>query len=145
MNAVAFEHLLMENSLRQALIKENLKSIIRQVELEQNRIIGLEALVRWQHPEHGLIIAYALYPLAEKWTDCAAGRMGAGTGMPADATLAESGFPPIRMAVNLSPRQFSPHSLIKAVRGRWIDGLDPVAGAGDYRGHDHAIRKKPSR
>jgi diguanylate cyclase (GGDEF)-like protein/PAS domain S-box-containing protein len=128
MNAAAFEHLLMENSLRQALDKGEFEIHYQaQVELEQNRIIGLEALVRWQHPEHGLISPTRFIPLAEE----------NGLIVPLGEWVLEQaclqarlwqnlGFPPIRMAVNLSPRQFQPHSLIKAVR-RALDrsGLDP--------------------
>lgn len=128
MNAAAFEHLLMENSLRQALERGEFEIHYQaQVELEQNRIIGLEALVRWQHPEHGLISPTRFIPMAEEnglivplgeWVleqACLQARL-----------WQDLGFPPIRMAVNLSPRQFQPHSLIKAVR-RALDrsGLAP--------------------
>mgnify|MGYP000892863459 CR=1 FL=1 len=128
MSAAAFEHLLMENSLRQALERSEFELHYQaQVELEQNRIIGLEALVRWNHPEHGLISPTRFIPLAEE----------NGMIVPLGEWVLEQaccqarrwqqlGFPPVRVAVNLSPRQFQPHSLVRAVRQALeSSGLDP--------------------
>jgi diguanylate cyclase (GGDEF)-like protein len=75
--------------------------------LTDGRTTGFEALVRWNHPERGLIPPVEFIPLAEEtgdivgigaWVLREALRQGA-------AWTAETGMP-LRMAVNLSPRQF---------------------------------------
>ncbi|MFD2091190.1 putative bifunctional diguanylate cyclase/phosphodiesterase [Blastococcus deserti] len=77
------------------------------VRLADGRTTGFEALVRWNHPERGLVPPVEFVPLAEetgaitgigRWVLREALRQGA-------AWMAETGAP-LRMAVNLSPRQF---------------------------------------
>ncbi len=77
------------------------------VRLTDDRITGFEALVRWHHPERGLLSPMEFIPLAEetgaitgigRWVLREATRQGA-------AWTAETGVP-LRIAVNLSPRQF---------------------------------------
>jgi diguanylate cyclase (GGDEF)-like protein len=77
------------------------------VRLADGRTTGFEALVRWNHPERGLVPPVEFIPLAEetgaiagigRWVLREALRQGA-------AWAAETGDP-LRMAVNLSPRQF---------------------------------------
>ncbi|MBN1095578.1 bifunctional diguanylate cyclase/phosphodiesterase [Blastococcus sp. TML/C7B] len=77
------------------------------IRLRDGRTTGFEALVRWNHPERGLIPPVEFIPLAEEtgaidgigaWVLRQALRQGA-------AWTAETGDP-VRMAVNLSPRQF---------------------------------------
>jgi EAL domain-containing protein (putative c-di-GMP-specific phosphodiesterase class I) len=77
------------------------------VQLADGRTTGFEALVRWNHPERGLVPPVEFIPLAEetgaitdigRWVLHEALRQGA-------AWAAETGAP-LRMAVNLSPRQF---------------------------------------
>ncbi|WP_324274863.1 putative bifunctional diguanylate cyclase/phosphodiesterase [Blastococcus brunescens] len=77
------------------------------VRLTDGRTTGFEALVRWNHPERGLVPPVEFIPLAEetgaitgigRWVLREALRQGA-------AWIAETGLP-LRMAVNLSPRQF---------------------------------------
>ncbi|MCP3851710.1 MAG: EAL domain-containing protein, partial [Gammaproteobacteria bacterium] len=67
MTQKAFEHILMESNLRHAL--ENNELILYyqpQVNGHTHQIIGMEALVRWQHPQLGLISPDRFIPLAEK-------------------------------------------------------------------------------
>jgi diguanylate cyclase (GGDEF)-like protein len=77
------------------------------VRLADGRTTGFEALVRWYHPERGLVPPGEFIPLAEetgaisgigRWVLCEATRQGA-------VWSAATGMP-LRMAVNLSPRQF---------------------------------------
>jgi EAL domain-containing protein (putative c-di-GMP-specific phosphodiesterase class I) len=77
------------------------------VRLTDDRITGFEALVRWHHPERGLVPPTEFIPLAEetgaitgigRWVLGEATRQGA-------AWTAATGVP-LRIAVNLSPRQF---------------------------------------
>jgi len=67
MTSKAFEHILMESNLRQAL--ENHEFILNyqpQVLAQDGHIFGMEALVRWQHPELGMISPAKFIPLAEE-------------------------------------------------------------------------------
>lgn len=63
----AFERVLLENSLRQAIDKDELMLVYQpQVNIKQQRIIGAEALIRWKHPKLGMVSPVKFIPLAEE-------------------------------------------------------------------------------
>lgn len=67
MTALAFERLMMENSLRTALDRRQLILHYQpQIDIGSRKIVGIEALVRWQHPDLGLIPPAQFIPLAEE-------------------------------------------------------------------------------
>ena len=67
MNIAAFELLNLQNEMRQALAKnEFILHYQPQVDLKTGEIISVEALIRWQHPEKGLISPDAFIPIAEQ-------------------------------------------------------------------------------
>jgi len=67
MNASAYERLTMESRLRVAVERQELRLYYQpQVDLVDGRIIGCEALVRWQHPDLGLVSPASFIPLAEE-------------------------------------------------------------------------------
>jgi diguanylate cyclase (GGDEF)-like protein/PAS domain S-box-containing protein len=111
MHALATTRLKMETELRRALERHELRLHYQPVvSLETGRIVGMEALVRWQHPDRGLLLPAAFIPLAEeigaivplgRWvlmTACAAARRW---------RELTSGGPPVAVSVNFSARQFS--------------------------------------
>lgn len=67
MNARAFEQLTLEHNLRKALQKDQFLVYYQpQVDMRTQKIIGAEALVRWQHPELGMISPAQFIPIAEE-------------------------------------------------------------------------------
>ncbi len=118
MNVVAQERFLLERNMRIALEQEEfLLHYQPQIDITTGRVIGVEALLRWQHPERGLIPPDTFIPLAEvtglilpigDWVLETACRQML-------AWIAE-GIPPLRMAVNLSAKQFEQETLPDTVR-----------------------------
>ena len=93
MNAGAFRKLILESNLRKAIEREEFVLYYQPlVELSSGRITGTEALVRWQHPELGLLHPVEFIPLAEETgLIIPSGRMGAGESMQAGEGMAEIG------------------------------------------------------
>ncbi|HET7774924.1 MAG TPA: bifunctional diguanylate cyclase/phosphodiesterase, partial [Azospira sp.] len=66
MNSRVFERLSTENSLRRALERQEFRLFYQpQVDMQSGRVIGFEALIRWQHPELGLVPPLRFIPVAE--------------------------------------------------------------------------------
>lgn len=66
MTELAFERVLMEASLREALVKEEFVVYYQpQVDAKREKLVGMEALVRWNHPTMGLVSPAKFIPLAE--------------------------------------------------------------------------------
>ncbi|RAU22149.1 histidine kinase [Paramagnetospirillum kuznetsovii] len=108
MNARSFERLSMEASLRHAVTRGEFKLVYQvKVDLDTGRMSGVEALVRWHHPEMGLVSPVDFIPLAED--------MGVISDI-GEWVLREAckqckhwhdlGLPPVRIAVNVSALQF---------------------------------------
>jgi diguanylate cyclase (GGDEF)-like protein len=117
MNAGAFNRMLMENSLRMALKREEFSVHYQpQFDLANGRIIGLEALLRWQHPELGPISPDVFIPLMEE-----IGLMAPltewvlHTACSQNKAYQKAGFAPVRMAVNLSPNDLQKDYLLESV------------------------------
>jgi diguanylate cyclase (GGDEF)-like protein len=67
MNARLYKRMQMERQLRQALEQEEFELFYQpKVSLQTGRIVGVEALIRWQHPEKGFISPGEFVPLAEE-------------------------------------------------------------------------------
>jgi diguanylate cyclase (GGDEF)-like protein/PAS domain S-box-containing protein len=98
-----------------------------QIDLASNSIVGMEALLRWKHPSRGIIGPAEFISVAEErglivvigdWVlrrACEQARQ-----------LEQRGFPALRVAVNLSPRQFREETLVARVeQALGESGLDP--------------------
>jgi len=132
MNESSYERLKLETALRSALERDELQVYYQaQVNLENGRIIGCEALVRWQHPQMGMIYPEKFIPLAEEtgliisinhWVleqaikQCRAWR--------------DAGFKALTMSVNLSALQFRQHNLQQQIRSL-LDKYDLPPGVLD--------------
>jgi len=106
----------MENDLRVALV-ENQFELYYQPQVDVNGIIvGVEALIRWNHPTKGLISPADFIPVAE---DCGTiipiGEWVIKTACKHNKQWQDMGFPPISMSVNLSAKQFQQDNLKEVI------------------------------
>ncbi|MEP7132702.1 MAG: EAL domain-containing protein [Acidobacteriota bacterium] len=124
----AVQRMALQAGLRQAIEKDELVLHYQPVlSLTTGRIVEMEALVRWQHPERGLIMPGAFIDVAEKagmmvplgdWVLSRAARQA--------RTWQDMGFSDLRMAINLSPSQFHERNLISSVEAALTEtGLKP--------------------
>ena len=117
MNVDSLERLALESSLRGALERDEFLLYYQpKMDICSGNVTGMEALVRWRHPDMGLVSPAQFIPLAEEtglivplgeWvlkTACAQSR-----------EWQRQGFPPLRIAVNLSPRQFQQNDFVREV------------------------------
>ncbi|OKO90949.1 diguanylate cyclase [Bradyrhizobium sp. NAS80.1] len=82
-----------------------------QVDLESHRVVGLEALIRWRHPEHGVISPGEFLPLIERsGNNARLTRYVLTDACRALQRLAAAGKPQIRIAINLPPSELADHS-----------------------------------
>ena len=117
MNRQVVEHLTLENKLRRAL--DNREFVLYyqpQIDLAEGRIVGVEALIRWNSPEDGLVSPGRFIPVAEAsgliapigaWVLREACRQA--------RAWQDAGLPPFVVAVNLSAMQFKRPDLINTV------------------------------
>jgi diguanylate cyclase (GGDEF)-like protein/PAS domain S-box-containing protein len=117
MNIHNLEHLALESSLRRALERnEFVLHYQPKIDIRSGRIIGMEALVRWQHPTRGLIPPKQFIPLAEETgLIVPIGEWVLRTACAQNKSWQEQGLPPLRIAVNLSARQFNHENLLQDV------------------------------
>lgn len=128
MNATAFERLLLESSLRKALERDEFLLYYQpQVNVCSREITGIEALIRWRHPDAGLVSPVEFIPLAEDTgLIIPIGEWVLRTACRQNKHWQKTGFPPIRMSVNLSIRQFMQQNLVETIAQALIDSkLDP--------------------
>ena len=117
MNARVLERLRIDVALRTALERgEFLLHYQPQLDIDSGQVVGMEALIRWQHPDMGMVYPDRFITIAEEtglivpigaWvlqTACAQIR-----------ALHEAGFPAMRVAVNLSARQFGRSDLVDTI------------------------------
>lgn len=117
MNAGALERLSMENSLRAALDRRQLHLEYQpQVDLATGRVIGVEALMRWEHPDLGAISPAKFITLAEEsGLIVPLGEWGLFEACRQVRAWQQAGFPPMPVAVNLSAIQFRQPKLAELV------------------------------
>ncbi|MFW2438835.1 MAG: EAL and GGDEF domain-containing protein [Arenicellales bacterium] len=107
MSAKALERLNLETSLRHALAREEFVLYYQpQQNLADGKIFGVEALLRWQHPDLGLISPMEFIPLLEETgLIIPVGEWVLHTACLQARAWVDSGFKSLRMSVNLSGRQ----------------------------------------
>ncbi|GFM66592.1 bifunctional diguanylate cyclase/phosphodiesterase [Pseudomonas cichorii] len=117
LNAEASYKLFVENNLRRALTQNELEVFYQpKLCLRSGRLLGMEALLRWNHPEKGMIRPDQFISVAEetgliipigKWVARQSCRMS--------KALTEAGFGNLQVAINVSPKQFSDPDLVSSI------------------------------
>jgi diguanylate cyclase (GGDEF)-like protein/PAS domain S-box-containing protein len=128
MQARVLEWQSLEGSLRCALERNEFMLVYQpKIDLATGEISGVEALLRWNHPERGLIQPLKFVPIAEEsglivpigqWVLLEACRQA--------RAWMDAGLPPVRIAVNVSALQFAAKDFLSSVRAALIStGIDP--------------------
>ncbi|OSR40114.1 Cyclic di-GMP phosphodiesterase Gmr [Pseudomonas syringae pv. actinidiae] len=117
LNAEASYKLFVENNLRRALTQNELEVFYQpKLCLLTGRLLGMEALLRWNHPEKGMIRPDQFISVAEetgliipigKWVARQSCRMS--------KDLTAAGFGNLHVAINVSPKQFSDPELVSSI------------------------------
>ncbi len=128
MNLTILERISLENELRKAINLNEFELYYQpQVDINNCQVVGIEALIRWKHPEKGILLPDTFIPLAEEaglmiplgewilYNACAQNR-----------ALQKAGFDPIPVAVNISGFQFKQANFVETVEKILQDThLDP--------------------
>ncbi|AZC26444.1 putative bifunctional diguanylate cyclase/phosphodiesterase [Pseudomonas sessilinigenes] len=107
----------LEKDLREALAREQFFLVYQpQISYRDHRVVGVEALLRWQHPDHGLVPPDLFIPLAEQnGTIIAIGEWVLDQACRQLREWHDMGFSDLRMAVNLSTVQLHHAELPRVV------------------------------
>ncbi|MDQ0256676.1 diguanylate cyclase (GGDEF)-like protein [Evansella vedderi] len=128
-NETLYEQVMIEKYLRQA-IKEN-QFVVHyqpQINLMNENTVGLEALIRWQHPKLGLIPPNKFIRIAEETgLIVSIGEWVLRNACEQINSLNSRGYSSFRLSVNLSSIQFSQRGLVEMIQGIISDtGMDPT-------------------
>ncbi|MBI3447098.1 MAG: EAL domain-containing protein, partial [Magnetospirillum sp.] len=117
MNDEALDRLKLEEALRRALVRNEFQLFYQpQIDLQTGLMTGVEALIRWNCPERGLVSPAVFIPVAEEsnlismigwWVMEEACRQL--------ARWRDDGLPGLKVAVNVSGRQFLNHALVECI------------------------------
>ncbi|NHZ81185.1 EAL domain-containing protein [Massilia sp. CCM 8695] len=130
MNASVEEKLMLLEGLRGALDEGQFHLLYQpKVDLRSGLIFGVEALIRWEHPEHGVVSPLRFIGLAEEsGLIVAIGDWVLHTACRQNKAWQDAGLAPITMSVNVSPRQFEEKRLVERVAAALRESaLDPGA------------------
>jgi len=113
----SLERLTLETSLRRALERnEFFLHYQAKLDFKTNQITGVEALLRWQHPDLGLVSPMQFIPIAEETgLIVPIGRWVLQTACAQNVSWQREGLPNVCMAVNLSARQFADEDFLKDI------------------------------
>ncbi|SCW80886.1 diguanylate cyclase (GGDEF) domain-containing protein [Paenibacillus tianmuensis] len=128
MNDTVIQKLVMEEWLNKALEQDEFVLYYQpQVDIFTTRMNGMEALIRWNHPRLGFISPGEFIPLAEETgLIIPIGQWVLRTACKQNKAWQLAGFPPLKMAVNISPIQFHQHDFVQVVLDALQEsGLEP--------------------
>lgn len=125
----SIERLTLENSLRHAVDRNELSLHYQpKVDLVSRQITGVEALLRWTHPEYGILSPGQFIPLAEETgLIVPMGRWALQAACEQNMAWQGRGLRPVSVAVNLSPRQFADDNLLHDIdEALLLSGMSPA-------------------
>jgi diguanylate cyclase (GGDEF)-like protein/PAS domain S-box-containing protein len=129
MNVRAVERHTLETALRRGIDRQEFVLYYQpQVDIRSGRVTGVEALLRWVHPERGLLLPNTFIAVAEESGLIEPiGQWALRTACERAKAWQDAGYPPLKMAVNISPRQlFKPREFLRSItRILNATGLDP--------------------
>lgn len=128
LNAKARERLALENKLHKALEREEFLLYYQpQIDFRTGRIFGMEALLRWNAPDQGMVAPGTFISTAEEsGLIVRIGEWVLRAGCRQNKLWQEAGLPAVRLAVHLSSRQLRKENLVRQVFGALDDsGLEP--------------------
>jgi diguanylate cyclase (GGDEF)-like protein len=114
LNANSLERLALESDLRHAMERNEFQLHYQaKRDIRSNRITGMEALLRWQHPDLGTVAPMKFIPVAEETgLIVPIGKWVLRTACQQSVAWRSQGLPSLSMSVNLSARQFSDEYLL---------------------------------
>jgi diguanylate cyclase (GGDEF)-like protein/PAS domain S-box-containing protein len=132
MNASLEEKLALMEGLRQAVDNDELRLVYQpKVDLASGQVFGVEALLRWHHPERGMVRPDHFIPLAEESGSIVAiGEWVLREACRQARRWQDAGMAPLVVSVNVSPRQFDDRRLVARVadalgdaglEARWLE------------------------
>jgi len=125
----SIDRLTMETGLRHALDRNELRLHYQpKLNVATGQIAGVEALLRWCHPDLGELAPNRFIPLAEETgLIVPVGRWVMKTACAQNMAWQRQGLPAISMAINVSPRQFSDENLLQDINDALSSsGMDPA-------------------
>src|SRR5205085_480036 len=128
LNRVSQERLTLESGLHLAMEREEFELYYQpQVDVRTSKIVGMEALLRWRHPQRGIMTPGSFISVAEERGHIVLiGDWVLRTACLQAARFRDKGFPDFRVAVNLSARQFREQGLAESVQAAVsAAGIDP--------------------
>jgi len=128
LNVSSLERLALESSLRHALERgEFLLHYQAKRDMASGQITGMEALLRWQHPDLGTLAPLGFLPVAEETgLIIPIGRWVLETACRQNVAWQKQGLPRMTMAVNLNARQFTDEHLLEDIQAVLRStGMDP--------------------
>ena len=128
MNIEALERFSLENSLRSTTDKEDFQLYYQpQYDSFTNKIIGVEALIRWMHPDRGMLLPDTFIPIAEEsGLIIKIGNWVLKTACKQNRAWQLAGFPPIYVTVNISGMQFKQKNFAESIAQTLLDtDLEP--------------------
>ena len=128
MNTNSSRRLRVKDELCRALEHDELVLFYQpKIRLADYKVVGVEALVRWQHPERGLLAPGEFIDVAEETSAIVdMGNWIIDTACHATVQLSAENGAPITTAVNISPRQFRDPNLVSTIgKSLRLSGLDP--------------------
>jgi diguanylate cyclase (GGDEF)-like protein len=128
LNAAAVERVRLESSLRKAMERKEFVLFYQPIiDTQTGRIIGCEALIRWMHPEMGIVSPISFIPIAEETGQIVEiGEWVVQEACKQNAKWHAMGYP-VDVAVNMSARSFRNNDVIEMTRTACIEAeLDPM-------------------